>query len=98
MPKNDVTEAVASWQEKIDYAVSTGVYEDLASVLDKLYLMRKNSIAIEGEYGKGNEIFKTLRDKGYLSKLKDALNKCISSKLSLESYIYTGKFINLFEE
>lgn len=98
VPKNDVTEAVASWQEKIDYAVSTGVYEDLASVLDKLYLMRKNSIAIEGEYGKGNEIFKTLRDKGYLSKLKDALNKCISSKLSLESYIYTGKFINLFEE
>ena len=98
VPKHDVTEAVSSWQEKIDYAVSTGVYEDLSSVLDRLYLMRKNSIALEGEYGKGNEIFKTLRDKGYLSKLKDAINKCISSKLSLESYIYTGKFINLFEE
>ena len=98
IPHNNVEEDVQEWQDKIDYAVGTGVYEDLSSVLDKLYLMRKNSIAIEGEYGKGNEIFKTLRDKGYLSKLKEALNRCISSKLSLESYIYTGKFINLFEE
>lgn len=96
--KRDLTQELDAWTERIHAAITSKDYEQITDVLDALYLMRKNSIAIEGEYGKGNEIFKTLRDKGYLSKLKDALNKCISSKLSLESYIYTGKFINLFEE
>lgn len=96
--KRDLTQELDAWTERIHAAIMSKDYEQITDVLDALYLMRKNSIAIEGEYGKGNEIFKTLRDKGYLSKLKDALSKCISSKLSLESYIYTGKFINLFEE
>lgn len=96
--KRDLTQELDAWTERINAAIMSKDYEQITNVLDALYLMRKNSISIEGEYGKGNEIFKTLRDKGLLSKLKDSMNRCISSNLSLESYIYTGKFINLFEE
>lgn len=96
--KRDITQELDAWTERINAAIMSKDYEQITNVLDALYLMRKNSISIEGEYGKGNEIFKTLRDKGLLSKLKDSMNRCISSNLSLESYIYTGRFINLFEE
>ena len=96
--KRDLTQELDSWTERINAAITSKDYEQITNVLDALYLMRKNSISIEGEYGRGNEIFKTLRDKGLLSKLKDSMNRCISSNLSLESYIYTGRFINLFEE
>ena len=96
--KRDITQELNAWTERINAAITSKDYEQITNVLDALYLMRKNSISIEGEYGRGNEIFKTLRDKGLLSKLKDSMNRCISSNLSLESYIYTGKFINLFEE
>ena len=96
--KRDLTKELDAWTERIQEAITSKEYEQITDVLDALYLMRKNSISIEGEYGRGNEIFKTLRDKGILSKLKDSLNRCISSNLSLESYIYTGRFINLFKE
>ena len=96
--KRDITQELNAWTERINAAITSKDYEQITNVLDALYLMRKNSISIEGEYGRGNEIFKTLRDKGLLSKLKDSMNRCISSNLSLESYIYTGRFINLFKE
>ena len=96
--KRDLTQELYAWTERINAAITSKDYEQITNVLDALYLMRKNSISIEGEYGKGNEIFKTLRDRGLLSKLKDSMSRCISSNLSLESYIYTGRFINLFKE
>lgn len=96
--KRDITQELDAWTERINAAIMSKDYEQITNVLDALYLMRKNSISIDGEYGRGNEIFKTLRDKGLLSKLKDSMNRCISSNLSLESYIYTGRFINLFKE
>ena len=81
--KRDLTQELDAWTERINAAITSKDYEQITNVLDALYLMRKNSISIEGEYGRGNEIFKTLRDKGLLSKLKDSMNRCISSNLSL---------------
>lgn len=96
--KHNVEKDVENWVERIEESIATSDSETIGNTVDILYLMRKNSIATEGEYGKGNEVFKTLRDRGYVKKLKEALNSAISSNLSLESYTYTGKFINLFEE
>lgn len=96
--KHNIEKDLEEWIEKINQAISTSDYDSISGTIDLLYLMRKNSIAIEGEYGKGNEIFKTLRDRGYLANIKEALNKSISKNLSLESYTYFGNFINRFEE
>ena len=55
--------------------------------------MRTNSIAVDGEYGKGNAIFKDIRALGYMKKLKDALMKSYSKQLSLES-LTRGQLVN----
>lgn len=96
--KHNIEKELENWIQKIEEAVTSDDAEIIGNTIDLLYLMRKNSIAVEGEYGKGNEIFKTLRDRGYLANIKETLNKSISKNLSLESYTYTGNFINRFEE
>ena len=55
--------------------------------------MRKNSIAVDGEYGKGNQLFKDIRSAGLLDKLKSELNTAISKDLSLEG-LSSGQIIN----
>ena len=52
-----------------------------------LYLMRKDSIATDGEYGVGNLLFKEIRNRGLLSALKDKYNEMISDELTLEHYL-----------
>lgn len=54
-------------------------------LINELYLMRKNSLATDGEYGKGNQIFKEIRNQGLLDELKDEMYKLTSQELSLES-------------
>lgn len=61
----------------------TGTLEDVQDLLDTLYLFRKNSLAISGEYGKWNLIFKHLRSLGFLDDLKDKELDLISQDLSL---------------
>lgn len=48
-------------------------------------MIRKNSIAIDGEYGKGNQLFKSIRDLGLLDELKNRTNEVLSQDLSMES-------------
>lgn len=58
--------------------------DDIDKFIEDIYALRKESIATEGEYGKGNLIFKELRNNGYLQKLKDLKAKEQSKQLSLE--------------
>ena len=56
-------------------------------------ILRKKSIAEEGEYGMGNLIFKELRNLGYLSTLKELKSNLESAEMSLtedasELYVY----------
>ena len=53
--------------------------------INTLYMIRKNSIAADGEFGIGNQLFKEIRNKGFLSKLKDRRIELLSKSLSLES-------------
>lgn len=81
------------WQEKINQIVKRGNYEEITNAINLLYLIRHNSIAVDGEYSKGNQIFKDIRSAGLLQELKDALDKALSKKLSLES-MTNGQIIN----
>lgn len=60
---------------------------DIKDCINMLYLMRKDSIAIDGEYGIGNLLFKEIRNRGLLSALKDKYNEMISDELTLEHYL-----------
>lgn len=59
--------------------------EELQTILDNIYLMRKDSLSTVGETGAGNLAFKSLRNKGVLDKIKDVLRDAASKELSLES-------------
>lgn len=67
--------------------LADGDSDDIKDCINMLYLMRKDSIAIDGEYGVGNLLFKEIRNRGLLSALKDKYNEMISDELTLEHYI-----------
>lgn len=57
--------------------------EDVNDIINKLYMLRKNGLAQNGEFSKGNLVFKEIRNLGLLDKLKDKLLKLKSDDLSL---------------
>ena len=98
VPEYDLSKQVSIWQDKIQKALANGSFEDLKRVVNTLYMIRKNSIAIDGEYGKGNQLFKEIRNLGLLDALKQRTNEVLSQQLSMESLSenYTlGQLINL---
>lgn len=48
-------------------------------------MIRKNSIAVDGEYGKGNQLFKEIRNLNLIDDMKNKVKEIQSKKLSLES-------------
>jgi len=60
-------------------------------------LIRHNSIAVDGETGKGNQLFKDIRSEGLLQRLKDASFNAKSHELSLES-MSQGQLVNRYKE
>lgn len=84
LPQPDMQEYYQLVQ-KIEKAIETKNSNEIGKVWDELYDIRKQSLATEGEYGKGNAIFKKLRNLGYLDRLKKAYYSSASEELSLES-------------
>lgn len=81
--KNELQNLVDSVQSVLD----DGDSDDIKDCINMLYLMRKDSIATDGEYGVGNLLFKEIRNRGLLNALKDKYNEMISDELTLEHYI-----------
>lgn len=71
-------------EEILDSIESSKTVEELQSIVDKIYLMRKDSLATDGEVGAGNLAFKSLRNKGVLDKVKETIRGATSRELSLE--------------
>ena len=84
IPKYDFSSEVNAWRIHVDRIIANGDYDTIVKTLNRLYLIRHNSLAVDGEFGKGNLLFKELRNNGILSKLKDAVVNSLSSRLSLE--------------
>lgn len=61
--------------------------EKIKDMINRLYIIRKNSILTDGEYGDGNLLFKAIRNSGLLQELKDSLYKILSKELTFESLI-----------
>jgi hypothetical protein len=53
-------------------------------LITKLYDLRHEGLAEEGEYSIGNLVFKEMRNKGYLDSLKELRHKVIANRLSLK--------------
>jgi len=75
---------VNDFKNFIDNAIKSNNSKNIDKVKDKLYSLRKNSLASEGEFGMGNLVFKNLRNSDYISKLKDAYYDVLSKELSMK--------------
>lgn len=94
--KHNTEKQVEKWQEKIKAVLQQGNEEEISNTINMLYLIRHNSIAVEGEWGKGNQIFKDIRNLGLLDALKDGLNTATAKTLSLEN-MSAGQIVNRAE-
>lgn len=81
----DIEKPVNKWVSRIDKVLSTNSLNDINNAINTLYMIRKNSINVNGEFGAGNQLFKEIRNKGLLDKLKDKRIELLSKSLSLES-------------
>lgn len=90
---HDVSEEFYKWQSRIAAALKRDELEELSELLSILYLIRHNSLSVDGEFGKGNQLFKKIRSEGYVKLLKDALDKKVEKSLTLEGYS-KGELVN----
>ena len=82
---------VDEWMISVTDALSDTNSSRIETFLDSLYMMRKMSLATDGECSKGNLIFKELRRRGCLDEIRDRLRKLKSKELSMEG-------LNIIEE
>lgn len=94
----NLSREVGIWKGKIEDALDSGTEQEVKDIINRLYMIRKNSILIDGEYGKGNQLFKEIRNLGLLDELKEKVHELLSRELSLESIAenYTfGQMLNI---
>lgn len=84
IPNIDVSGEVSEWASRIYVAINSQQVDKIEKLIDELYLIRKNALESEGEYSKGNQLFKEIRNSGLLDSLKDSYKKYRSKELSLE--------------
>lgn len=79
----DLEPEYTDFANRINQILTSGTEEDILNVIDELYVIRRNSLVTDGEFGKGNLIFKTLRNDGYLDALKERRIELASKELSV---------------
>ena len=85
IPQIDITSELTMWSNKISSVLSGTNIQAVEDIVNELYIIRRNSLDTEGEYGPGNQLFKELRNIGLLDKLKSKYKELRSKQLSLES-------------
>lgn len=74
-----------NWMIKARNILNDRSSKNIQQFINDLYNLRRLSIMSEGEYAKGNLVFKEIRNAGLLQELKDKVNELTSKELSLES-------------
>lgn len=82
--KEDLDKAEMIEEEFIDSLKSAKDADELESIINSIYLARKDGLDAEGETSPYNLAFKSLRNKGIIKRFKDDIKKKVSKELSLE--------------
>lgn len=84
VPDVDISDDIEQYENMYHSAVDHNDAMEASQLIDDLYLLRRNSINTDGEYGVGNLIFKEFRNRGWIDNLKDVAAEEKSKQLSLE--------------
>lgn len=85
IPDLDVSCQLQKCIEHIQKIIELGNSDSIEQTINDLYMIRKNSLDVHGEFSKGNQLFKEIRNLGLLDDLKTAYKKARSKELTLES-------------
>lgn len=85
IPMFDLEQDIKNWTEKINNVIVSNNSASIEAIINELYMLRKNSLETDGEYSRGNQLFKEIRNAGLLDKLKISYKKARSKELTLES-------------
>ena len=78
------------WDSRFNNVIESGDIEKLQSFVDDIYILRKDSLAKDGEFGLGNLIFKEMRNQDKLQQIKDKIKELESKELTLEGLKNSG--------
>lgn len=84
VPQVDISQEYPKWEQRFKNAIDSNDSDVITAVVDDVYILRKDSLDLDGEYGSGNLIFKELRNNGFLDAAKDAYKAARSAELTLE--------------
>lgn len=86
IPNVNIDDIYPEWEERANKLIDgdNTTFEEVDKYIDDIYLLRKQSIMKDGEYAKGNLVFKEIRNNGLLDELKELKNELKSKELSLE--------------
>lgn len=85
--KDDIPDNVDLEPELSEFrqrAAECQTIEEVDNFIDDIYKLRQESILTDGEYGKGNLVFKELRNDGTLQRLKDKKVELENDEMSLK--------------
>lgn len=85
IPEVDLEPELSEYKKEIKKAIEDNDSDYISKIIDELYLLRRNALMVDGEFGKGNLIFKAIRNDGLLDELKEKRNEIKSKELSLEN-------------
>ena len=84
IPEVDISKDIAPYKNTYYNIIKSKDGAKANIFINDLYLLRRNSLSKDGEYGVGNLIFKEFRNNGWLDNLKDLSNEYKSEILTLE--------------
>lgn len=97
----NIDEALNEITQKCNNALTSNNLQDTLDVVNEIYMMRKLSLAQDGEAGVGNLVFKELRNNEMISKLKDHYYSMRSTELNnnelLENKIEEASLSRLYQ-
>lgn len=80
--KENIKLKYKQYTEEINDIIKTGNLDGLKDMIKRLYDMRESGLISGGEYSTENIVFKLLRSKGYISKLRTNIDKLVDKKLN----------------
>lgn len=83
-PNIDITKALNYMIRQYEEVKILNDSATAQTLLDILYANRKKSLAVDGEYGIDNLVFKEFRNRGLIQDIKDIIKNGESKELSLE--------------
>ena len=81
----DYSKQLQLYQDKIADVLNSDNPETIKNLINEIRMLRKLSLNNDGEYSKGNLVFKHLRNDGSIEKLMNRQKELISKELSLEA-------------